>query len=135
MVTDGEKLILFVLTLYTTKFLLKIVLIDVFKVDKKPYHMEFVNNKHQKINMIVVAFIIINLLLFYYLQHLNIISQMLFLGLCFVHLAIPLFIEAFLWWKEDNESRYFVLCIGDELLFITFGIVIWQFGIFGLTTI
>ncbi|QOR68939.1 DUF4181 domain-containing protein [Cytobacillus suaedae] len=109
--------------------------IKVFKIKKEHYHTDFVNRKHQKINMIVVVIIIINFLLYYYLQQTNIISEMLFLGLCLVLLSIPSFIDAFFWWKDDNESRYFVLCIGEALFFIAIGLTIWQFGIFGLSTL
>ncbi|WP_223701756.1 DUF4181 domain-containing protein [Sutcliffiella deserti] len=129
------KLLLFGAIFYCLKFVLKVVLIKIFKVKEEPYHEEFVNKKHKIINMIIGVIIFPILAFLFYLQHLEIISQMLFFGLCLIIIALFSVIEAFFWWKEEEESRYFVLCIGEGMLFIIFGIIIWQFGIFGLTTI
>ncbi|MBE4909217.1 hypothetical protein IMZ08_14215 [Bacillus luteolus] len=85
--------------------------------------------------MIVVAITVLIFLLLYYLLEKETISQMLLLGISLFLLAIPSVIEAYFWWKDDQKSRYFVLCIGEALLFITVGISVWQFGIFGLTSI
>ncbi|MBM7621123.1 uncharacterized membrane protein HdeD (DUF308 family) [Bacillus tianshenii] len=133
----GTKLLLFGAMFYCVKFLLKATLIKTFKVKKEPYHDEegFVNKKHKSINIILGPIIIIILIFLFYLQHIENISQMLFLGICLLFIALFQVIEAFFWWKDDKESRYFVLCIGEAVLFIIFGIIIWQFGIFGLTAI
>jgi uncharacterized membrane protein HdeD (DUF308 family) len=129
------KLLLFGAVFYCVKFLLKYTLIKTFKVKKEPYHEGFVNKKHKSINMIIGPIVILTLVFLFYLQHIGIISQMLFLGICLLFIALFQVIEAFFWWKNDEESRYSVLCIGEAMLFIIFGIIIWQFGIFGLTTI
>ncbi|MCA1322316.1 DUF4181 domain-containing protein [Bacillus tianshenii] len=98
-------------------------------------HEGFVNKKHKIINMIIGPIIILILIFLFYLQHIGNISQMLFLGICLLFIALFNVIEAFFWWQDDEKSRYFVLCIGEAVIFIIFGIIIWQFGIFGLTTI
>ncbi|WP_078544645.1 DUF4181 domain-containing protein [Litchfieldia alkalitelluris] len=130
-----SKLLLFGALFFCLKFLLNVAFIKIFKVEKAPYHKEFVSKKHKIINIIVATIVIPVLVLFYYFQHVGIISQMLLLGLCFLLAAIPSVIESIFWWKDDPKSRYYVLCVGEALLFTIFGVIIWQFGIFGLTTI
>ncbi|MGD6831270.1 DUF4181 domain-containing protein [Sutcliffiella halmapala] len=133
----GTKLLLFGAMFYCVKFLLKAILIKTFKVKKEPYHDDdgFVNKKHKSINIIIGPIVILTLVFLFYLQHIGVFSQMLFLGICLLFIALFNVIEAFFWWQDDEKSRYFVLCIGEAMLFIIFGIIIWQFGIFGLTTI
>lgn len=130
-----SKLLLFGAMFVFLKLLLKISLIKVFKVNQEPYHKDFVNRTHQIIHNIVVAITILIFLLLYYLLEIDTISQMFFLGICIFLMAFPSAIEAYFWWKDDQKSRYFVLCIGEALLFIIVGITVWQFGIFGLTSI
>ncbi|SOC43815.1 DUF4181 domain-containing protein [Ureibacillus acetophenoni] len=129
------KLLLFAAMFFSLKFLLKMALINIFKVEKEFYHKDFVHKKHKIINVILGTILIpIFILLFYFLQK-GFISQMSVLGIFLLLAAVPLVIESYFWWKQDPDSRYYVLCIGDAIFFIIFAVIVWQFGIFGLTMI
>ncbi|WP_235801832.1 DUF4181 domain-containing protein [Ureibacillus manganicus] len=120
---------------FCLKFLLKRALIKIFKVEKESYHKEFVHKKHKIINVILGTFLIpIFILLLYFLQ-IGVISQMSVLGIFLLSAAVPWVIESFFWWKQDPDSRYYVVCIGEAIFFVIFAVIVWQFGIFGLTTI
>lgn len=43
-------------------------------------------------------------------------------------IAIPSAIDAYIWWEEDRETKYFIICIGESILFAIFAIFIWIFS-------
>lgn len=129
------KLLLLVAIIFLMSFLIKITLTKVFEIEQKSYLKTVANNTQKSINIAVDAILILIFLLLIYLQKIDVISWMLFFGIVFFLGAIRLFTQGYFWWKNDKESRYFVLCIGEALFYIIVGIAIWQFDILGLTTL
>ncbi|MBD8069422.1 DUF4181 domain-containing protein [Bacillus sp. PS06] len=126
-------ILLFCAILFSMKYLMQYTLTKLFHVKKEVYHKEFVNSTHKKVNFIIGGIFLLAFLYISYFHEANLTSSLIMLMICFF--AIPSFIEAYFWWKDDKESKYFVLCIGEAVLFVVVGLMVWPFRMFGLLTI
>src|SRR5690606_24444585 len=126
------KLFLFGALFFSLKIGLNLVFTKVFRIKKEPYQIGFVNYKHKRMNRVVGLILIPIFVLLYYGWQKGMISASLFLGsILFLH-AIPSVSEAYFSSKEEQHTRFYILCVGEAVFLTVVGIFVSLFDSFGL---